>query len=239
MVEPVIIGNATLYLGDCRDILPSLTKMDAVVTDPPYGIGLSNKDRSGHRSPRTFFVAGDENQSLGQLVIDWASDLNLPTVAFASPWKPWAGEWRNLIVWDKGGAVGGGGDIQTCLKRTWELIQVARNRVLNGIRAESVWKHTMTPQDTKEHICSKPIPLMERLIKTFSTGTILDPFMGSGSTGVACARMSRAFIGIEIDPRNFDITCRRIEAAQKQPDLFIEPVVKATQQLPIPFLSEN
>lgn len=210
------IGSATLYLGDCREILPTLPKVDAVITDPPYGIALRNGDVDGHRSARRFNVVGDDDQSVGMSVLDWAESMKLPTIAFSSPWLPWPGRWRNLIAWDKGGAVGGGGDISTCLKRTWELVQVTRNGTMDGPRAESIWRYPITPADTAEHICAKPVALMERLVRVFTTGIVLDPFMGSGSTGVACTNLGRDFIGCEIEPHYFDIACRRIEDAQRQ-----------------------
>jgi len=124
-------------------------------------------------------------------------------------------------VWDKGGAVGGGGDVATCLKRTWELIQVARNGRMNGNRNGSVWRFPIVPQHSKEHIAAKPVELMCELIERFTQpgDTILDPFMGSGTTGVACVKTGRNFIGIEIDKGYFDIAQKRIEEAQMQPAL--------------------
>lgn len=215
-MEKVTIGDAELYLGDCLEILPTLQEVDAVVSDPPYGIALRNGDVDGHRSARSFEVAGDATQEVGMAVLQWAETHGYATVVFASPWKPWPGEWRNLIVWNKGGAVGGGGDIRTCTKRTWELVQVARNGAMAGPRAESVWHVPIVPADTADHICAKPVRLMERLLRTFTTGTIADPCMGSGSTGVAAMRLGRRFIGVEIERRYFDIACERIENEQRQ-----------------------
>lgn len=209
-----------MILADCREVLPSLEGINAVVTDPPYGIGLRNNDRDGHRAARSFNVIGDDSQDAGRHVLDWAEYTAIPTVAFASPFLPWPGEWRNLIVWDKGGAVGGGGDIATCLKRSWELIQVARNNAMNGARDESVWRCAITAADTELHICAKPVPLMRRLIERFTSrgDLILDPFAGSGTTGVACIETGRRFIGIEIDERYFRLSCNRIQNAT--PSLF-------------------
>lgn len=225
MNAPVIIGDATLYLGDCLEILPTLDKgsIDAVVTDPPYGVGLRNGDVDGHRSDRWDSIIGDQNQEAGIAVLTWAEAVCVPTIAFSSPWKPWPGAWRNLIVWDKGDAVGGGGDIATCLKRTWELIHVARNRKMRGARIGSVWRYPITPQAVVVHICAKPVALMSALIDRFTDGAIIDPFMGSGSTGVACVTSGRKFVGIEIEERYFDIACRRIEAAQRQARMEFAP----------------
>jgi site-specific DNA-methyltransferase (adenine-specific)/modification methylase len=214
-----VIGAATLYLGDCREILASL-QADAVVTDPPYGIGLRNGDVDGHRSDRWDSIAGDHDQETGIEVLEWARENCGLVAAFSSPWKPWPGRWRNLIVWDKGGAVGGGGDIATCLKRSWELLQVWNLAPYQGQRLESVWRFPITPADTAEHIAAKPVPLVGRVLSVFGGSVILDPFMGSGTTGIAAHQLGRPFIGIEIDPANFATACERIDAAQRQSSLF-------------------
>ena len=209
-----------LFYGDCLEIMRGIPdgNIDAVVTDPPYGIGLSNHDIDGHRRAESYTVVGDEDGAVGIAVLDWATKLDIITITFASPWRPWPGVWRNLIVWDKGGAVGGGGDIKTCLKRTWELIQVARNGPMKGAREGSVWRFPITPQSLTEHICAKPLSLIIALIDRFVPigATVLDPFMGSGTTGVACIQTGRNFIGIEIDKSYFDIAQRRIADAQTQ-----------------------
>jgi DNA modification methylase len=209
-----------LILGDCLDVLPTLASgnVDAVVTDPPYGISLPNNDRDGHRRATPYGIHGDNSRDVALAVLHWSEEQKLPTIVFASPWKPWPGRWRNLIVWDKGGGVGGGGDIRTTLKRSWELIQIARNRPMAGPRAESVWRFTLCPQATADHIAAKPLPLMVSLLERFTLprDTILDPCMGNGTTGVACVQTGRDFIGIEIDPTYFRIAKSRIAAAQKE-----------------------
>lgn len=219
------MGNATLYQADCRDLLARLDlEAEAVITDPPYGVGLRNGDVDGHRSNHWDSIAGDSDSTLGQSVLEWALSVPTRTVAaFASPWAPWSGKWRNLIAWNKGGAVGGGGDIRTCLKRSWELLQVRNpNPIYEGGRAESVWHFPMVPSDTSLHICAKPEGLMARILTTFVSQheVVCDPFMGSGSTGVACMDLGRRFIGVEIESKYFDIACRRIDQAQKQQRLF-------------------
>lgn len=213
MMEPVVIGPCTLHLADCREVLPMLSGVDAVVTDPPYGIALENHDPGGARAARDFIVIGDGCQNVGNDFLAWADSHRIPTITFASPWKPWGGNWRNLIVWDKGGGVGGGGDTATCLKRSWELIQVARNKPINGERSESIIRHYVGPELSKDHVCAKPVSVLQWLLEKFTNSgdTILDPFMGSGTTGVACIRTGRKFIGIEIDERYFDIAVKRLE----------------------------
>lgn len=215
--EPVRIIHA-----DCMDVLPRLPAgcVDAVVTDPPYGIALSNNDVDGHRREGGYGIAGDEDQAAGLQVLEWAA--RLPVIFFASPWKPWPGKWRNLIVWDKGGAVGGGGDIQRCLKRSWELIQVARNGPMSGDRGESVWRVPIVPADTAEHIAAKPVGLMRRLLRRFTkpNDVILDPFGGSGSTAVAAIAEGQRCILIERDPAYVAIARKRVEAAMCKTGLF-------------------
>jgi len=215
IIREVTIGPCRLIQGDCLEVLPLVGRVDAVVTDPPYGIGLRNGDVDGHRSDRWDTIEGDESQEAGLRALDWAHALELPVVVFASPWKPWPIQTRNMIVWDKGGAVGGGGDIATCLKRSWELIQTCRTGRMNGGRIESVWRFPIRPQDAVDHICAKPVSLMVDLVERFTNADelIVDPFAGSGSTGVACIRSGRQFIGIEKDGDYFEVMCARIRRA--------------------------
>ena len=205
-------GTIQIFHGDCREILP-LVKADVVVTDPPYGIGLRNGDVDGHRSETWGSIAGDDSQAIGFEVLERFRALSVPMVAFASPWKPWPGHWRNLIAWDKGGAVGGGGDISTCLKRSWELIQATGTGDLYGPRQEAVWRHHLVPSDTFDHIAAKPVGLLVRLIRTFApeSSTILDPFMGSGTTLRAAKDLGRRAIGIEIEERYCEIAAKRLQ----------------------------
>ena len=220
--EEVTIGNARLILGDCREVLPSLVGVDAVVADPPYGISLKNHGMTdGRRRASDYAIVGDSDQSAGLQVLAWAEERMLPTVFFASPQRPWPGAWRNWLAWDKGGAVGGGGDTKTCWKRTWELIQITRNGPLKGSRDESVVRYTVTARDSELHSCQKPVRLMAYLLHKLDPKKPVDPFMGSGSTGVACITQGRAFVGIEIDRRHFDTACERISQAHAQTRLSI------------------
>ena len=210
-----------LHHGDCLDIMPTLQgTVDAVITDPPYGIALENHGQFAWATDQV--VTGDHSQELGQIILDWAENNDLCTATFASPRLPWPGNWRSLLVWDKGPAVGGGGDIKTCWKATWELIQIARNNPLNGNRDGSVIKVHIGPNAYHYHPSQKPVRLLEYLIRKLTQpgDTILDPFMGSGTTGVACVRTGRHFIGIEKEREYFDVAERRI--AQAQPPLFVD-----------------
>jgi DNA modification methylase len=229
MSEPVQIGDATLYLGDCREILPTLGPVDAVVTDPPYGISHSALSGQGRTRKRT----GKSNTWHPSAT--W--DRRLPLDAFRSLAQSGQavlvfGHWRMReevavamglplraeIVWAK--------DCHTSpphpLASRDERIWVFSHEAISPATFEtSVWDEPIIPTwKRRDHLTEKPLSLMVRLIKWVGSETILDPFMGSGTTGVACAQLGRRFIGIEIEPRYFDIACRRIEDAQRQGRLF-------------------
>lgn len=217
------IGSATLYLGDCREILPTLGKVDAVVTDPPYGKALRNNNSNGadKRTKRDYAIRGDADMSLGIEVLQHLA--NIPIVAaFASPAKPWPGRWNSYLVWDKGGAVGGGGHVRRCWKQTWELIQVRADLDLQGGRDVAVLQHKVAPWQSPDHPAQEPVGLLAYIIEKVSTPgqRVLDPFMGSGSAGVACMRLGREFVGIELDEVHFNTACRRLEEIERQGTLF-------------------
>jgi hypothetical protein len=121
----------------------------------------------------------------------------LAVCAFAHHRRPWSGNWRQWLVWDKGPAVGGGGDIATCWKFTWELIQVGGFGRLNGPRDSAALRYWISQADMPDHPTQKPIALMKYLIEKLTQpgDTVLDPFMGSGTTGVACVQTGRRFLG--------------------------------------------
>lgn len=206
MTQPVIIGNATLYLGDCRDILPTLGKVDAVVTDPPYGIGITKSNRLAvsrgmggkswdNETPETNFLA--DMVSMATQAIIWGGNY------FALP------ETRCVLVWDKQNDERDFADLEMAWTNIDAVARIFR----------------MRPQGMdggKVHPTQKPIRLMKWCIdKLNNPQTILDPFGGSGSTAVAATLMGRKTIYIERDPDYFDIACKRIEDAQRQGDMFI------------------
>ena len=199
------IGDATLYLGDCMDILPTLPKVDAVITDPPYGLG--KRMQGGTWGAKTEFkemVIWDnsppEIKNLIQLI-------NVAEICVF-----WGGNYYGLppsrcwLVWDKQNAVPTMADCEiawTSLDANTKRFSHPVGRILNG------------------HPSEKPLQLMKWTIETVkANGVILDPFMGSGTTGVAAIQMGRKFIGIEREPKYFDIACKRIEQAVAQPRLF-------------------
>lgn len=204
-------AGITIYYGDCREILPQLS-IAGVVSDPPYGIALENHAAGRERRLSTYFINGDDSALIGAWLTDWAAINGLPIVLFASPWKPWPGEWRNLLVWDKGPAVGGGGDTRTCFKRTWELIQTARNGELHLPRGESVLRYWVTPEESIIHVARKPESLMRYLLSALHAPDeiICDPCCGSGSTIEAAKNLGRRAIGIEIEEKYCEIAAKRL-----------------------------
>ncbi|WP_374759232.1 DNA-methyltransferase [Brevundimonas diminuta] len=207
------IGDCTLYLGDCRDVLPTLGKVDAVVTDPPYGLG--KKMQGGT------WGAKDHNSGFLRWDLEAPHDIVSCIVAMELPSIVWGGNYFNVpasrcwLSWDKTNAVPTMADFElawTNLDRPSKRLAIPVGRVEYG------------------HPTQKPLSLMEWCLGFIpSAQTILDPFMGSGTTGVACVNLGRSFIGIEREPGYFDIACRRIEEAYKQPRLFTEPEPKPVQ----------
>jgi hypothetical protein len=215
----VEIGNATLYLGDCLEILPTLPKVDAVITDPPYG--YSHTSQRGASWTGTT-IANDHDCSVRDAVHSLAGD---------APWA-FCGTWRvaspagvrGCIAWDKGDA--GSGDLSFPWKPSWELIFVG-GKGWRGHRGSGILRGSqMITWESKgrTHPHEKPVWVFERLLEKLPGDLVpCDPFMGSGTSGVAAATMGRKFIGIEIEPKYFDIACERIENAQRQQSMFTEP----------------
>jgi site-specific DNA-methyltransferase (adenine-specific) len=210
------IGAATLYLCDCRDVLPTLGKVDAVVTDPPYGIGKDGQARTTgrHGGRKAYeFKGWDAERPPAEIfaaILDLSSDVIIWGGNYFADILPPTGKW---LVWDKGQRIN-----QSDGELAWTSWGGAlRIKTLNRV-------DLMT--DGAEHPTQKPVRLMRWCISHLpdTACAILDPFMGSGTTGVAAVQMGRKFIGIERDPGYFDIACRRIEEAQRQADMFIPQV---------------
>ncbi len=208
--EKVVIGDATLYLGDCMDILPTLDKVDAVITDPPYGIGQdggaqrtrgskrTNGEKLGWDSQRPQKAIFDLMEKAGDVRIYWGGNYFADYLPASMGW----------LYWEKrmGGDFADG-----------ELAWTSQNKAL---RQFSHFKKNKGD----EHPTQKPVELMRWCIEICKNNpqSILDPFMGSGTTGVAALQMGRKFIGIEREQKYFEIACKRIEQASKQVDMFIE-----------------
>ena len=224
-----IAEGVTLHLGDCRDVIFGLGYVHAVVTDPPYGINHSSSHGASWEGTR---IAGDNDTSLRDDVL---SDFE--NVAAFGTWKtPPIADCKGCLVFDKGPAFGMG-DLSFPWKGSWELIYV-RGSIWRGKRDEGVlrghvqvsWETKLGDREARSHPHQKPVSLCQELIRKLPIdATVLDPFMGSGTTGVASVKLGRKFIGIEIEPKYFDIACRRISEALKQPDMFIETSKPAIQ----------
>ena len=197
-----IIGNATLYCGDCMDVLPTLGKVDAVVTDPPYGIGISkNPVRQKHEKMEWDSTCASEE------LVDDILGMGLPTII-------WGGNYfklppsRRFLVWDK-------------LQPENFSLAMCEMAWCSFDGNAKIFKKSVTSYD-KAHPTQKPVELMGWCIKYLPStpSTILDPFMGSGTTGVAALKLGRHFIGIEKEPKYFDIACKRVEQAVYEMSLF-------------------
>jgi DNA modification methylase len=195
--------------GDCREIVPSLGRVDLVLTDPPYGIAMKS---NGQIFKAADAIDGDLDVELAEWTVRTFADV--PLAMFYSPFRP-VGEWRSVLVWAKGGHVGGGGDMETCWKRSHECIGVARNKPLNGPRDESVLRFNAVSPPPSGHFCEKPLPLMAYLVSKLTAvgDTILDPFAGSCTTGRAAKDLHRKAILIEREERYCEIGAKRMAQA--------------------------
>lgn len=242
----VEIGNATLYLGDCRQILPGIGKVDHIITDPPYserthtGHDAATKSRDGAHRDELGYVAlsAKDAEELAALFcracdgwVAWMTDHTLAPVIEASLRAAGRYVFAPLPFFHPGRSVRLTGD-GPCSWTDWILVarttaQLRWGTLPGGYVAGEGW-------NDKHRMGGKPTALMLRLVNDYSRHqeTVCDPFMGSGTTGVACAKLGRRFIGIEIEPRYFDIACRRIEEAQRQADLFIPQPDRAKPEQP-------
>lgn len=245
------IGNCTLYLGDCLEVMPMLGMVDHVICDPPYEDITHKAKMNGRRAIRT-----DGRKEIKSLDFESIDKIREPFVKkmaelclgwsliFCSP--EGVGRWADVInesaakykracVWikpDSTPQLNGQGPAMGAenFVASWHG---SGHSKWNAGGKRGVYTHnTNNPDREGTHPTEKPLRLMRELLKDFTnTGeTVLDPFMGSGTTGVACAKMRRKFIGIEIEERYFNIACKRIEEAYKQPDLFIENSEKTKQE---------
>ena len=225
--ERVEIGDAVLYRGDCLEILPALPKVDAVITDPPYDERTHSRARSlkdGGSDIGIDFAPLADFRHLGAMFAassGWV--LAFCALEQFGSYQKAAGpdRWMRAAVWDRpDGTPQISGDRPG---QGAEGIAVMHSRetkpAWNGGGQRGLWRFPRNKLDTG-HPTTKPLPLMVTLVSLFATGSVCDPFMGSGTTGVACAQLGRKFIGIEIEPRYFDIACKRIEQAYAQGRLF-------------------
>ena len=211
-----VIGDCRLLLGDCLEIMPLLGPVDAVVTDPPYGLGKRMRGRWVAKDEFSRFLKWD--LAANQAWIEAILALSKPTII-------WGGNYfamppaRCWLIWSKVNAVPTMADAElawTNLDKPAKRFDAPVGRVEFG------------------HPTTKPLPLIQWCLGFLPNArTIIDPFMGSGTTGVACAKLGRKFVGIEIDEVYFDISCKRIRGAYAQPDMFVSPPERKPEQAPL------
>lgn len=259
-LHKVKIGDCTLYLADCRDVLPLLPAVDFIFTDPPYGHNNNNGDLINRWEAAKGFSGGkaEARPIANDGPVETAALITWLFAQMPKLLKPgscaccccggggpdpqfarWSLEldkhldFKQMVVWDKG-PMGMGWHY----RRSYEVVLVAQrkgaacqwfdetNTIENIIRPGYLGIRKIIPQAT-DHPTPKPNELARHFIRlhTQAGGVVLDPFMGGGSTAVAAVHEGRKFIGVEIDEQWFDLSCRRIEQAYEQPDLFVAPPV--------------
>lgn len=202
-------SGIVIYHSDCREILPIVDGYDSLVlTDPPYGVNLSDMHFGRAADKRKVQIVNDESQYVGQAVLDMLA--RWPTIAFAAPGKPWDGDWKQWLIWDKGPMSGGGGNTEEEWKRTFEVIQTRGLGILRGPRDQAVLSFWTAPQDERLHPAQKPVPLLRHLISKVAFSTVIDPFMGSGTTLRAAKDLGRRAVGIEVEERYCEIAANRL-----------------------------
>ncbi len=247
MIEKVQIGDATLYCGDCLAIMPTLQRVDAVVTDPPYSSGGyqesgksagsigSNAIEKWEGRPT---IAADNLSTRGymRLIKDVCRATKSREIYVFCDWRMWTSTCdaledgffrpRSMIVWNKGTpgmGVGWRGQHELIcygLRGPAKIGTAGKGNVLSIGRSGN-----------PDHPTQKPVLVLEELLSGSDGNVILDPFMGSGTTGVACSNLGRKFIGIEIERKYFDIACERIERALAQRQLIPFEAPAAAEQI--------
>jgi site-specific DNA-methyltransferase (adenine-specific) len=232
-IEKVTIGPHVLYCGDCREVLPTLGKVDAVVTDPPFGIGSTSQ--SGLRKKRTAKTKYEGFDDTPEYI----EGVVVPTVKAAISQCRNAAVtpgFKNLWMYPKPAHVGGfqyaGSTVMSCWGPClWQpILYYGKDPYQGRLRPDSFLGCNDVDRTT-DHPCPKPLASWTRLIDRASldSDTVLDMFMGSGTGGVSCAKLNRKFIGIELDPGYFEIAVKRITEAVNQNALFtgeIKPVAE-------------
>ena len=223
--KEVVIGDCRLILGDCMEVMPTLGKVDAVVTDPPYGINIAARGTIGTSriaQIKDYGKSDWDKAPPSQETIDFMRSISMNQIIFGGNYfeLPPTSCW---LVWDKGNGENGFADCELA----WTNLKKAVRRIN--------WRwHGMIRKGHEErfHPTQKPLGVMEWcLTHVPDAKTILDPFMGGGTTGVACVKTGRSFIGIEQHEPYFDIACERIRKAYAQPDMFVStPKAKETQE---------
>jgi site-specific DNA-methyltransferase (adenine-specific) len=241
--------NVTLYCGDCREVLPTIGTVDAVITDPPYEAVMQNKWGVLSKSSPSSHV---RHEAIGFEAIDLMRDDVAQAVAaccrgwgvffcMAEGVRAWrdsieatGARYKRAMVWVKPDAMpqfnGQGPSVgHEMLVSAWYGQGHSR---WNGGGRPGTFTFNKNTQGGGEHPTQKPLPLISELVRLFSFegDLVCDPFLGSGTTGVAAVKQGRKFVGIEVDQKHFDTSCRRIADALARPDLFISAPQKQVQE---------
>lgn len=222
--KEVIIGDCRLILGDCLDVLPTLGKVDAVVTDPPYGIGESaakNNTRGKVAAPTDYGSDNWDQKPADPCVIAWMRGNSKWQIIYGGNYfeLPPSPCW---LVWDKQNT----GDFADC-ELAWTNLPKAVRRI------QWMWNGMLRKgKEERFHLTQKPLGVMEWTLDQLPKGVtaVLDPYMGSGTTGVACVKRKLSFIGIEREDHHFATACERIRKAYAQPDMFVSTEKKSEPQ---------
>lgn len=223
--KPTIIGDCALYQGDCLEIMPTFGKVEAVVTDPPYGLGGAATEKNAYSS---YSDGEKETEVLVKAMLKTAKAERV----VMTPGQ------KLMFRYPEPSAVGafyypaGTGSCSWGFVGWQPIFYYGKDPSLADGKGRATNSFMSTEQaEPNGHPCPKPIRAWQKVVKraTRSGETVLDPFMGSGTTGVACVKLGRRFIGIELEPKYFDIACKRIEQAYAQPDFFVEQPEKAKQ----------
>jgi DNA modification methylase len=217
-----VIGQCELYLGDCMEVMPTLEGVGAVITDPPYGINMDKGTRGGgldgfgkgaKRTPRSYNGVWDKERSSAK-VFDAILSISEKSIIWGgnyfSDLLPVSTKW---LWWDK---------LQTM--PSYSDGELAWTNLPGTSTKKFVYNGSGLVAKEKErfHPTQKPVELMRWCLTHLPDArVVLDPFMGSGTTGIACVKADRRFIGIEREESYFSIACERIRNAYRQPDLFV------------------
>jgi DNA modification methylase len=215
--KEVLAEGVEVFCGDMLQILPTLPMFDAIVTDPPYGIGEStekNMSRGTLAAPKDYGSYDWDKSPASPEQIQLIRARSRSQIIFGGNYFE-LGPTSCWLVWDK---QNGDNDFADC-ELAWTNLPKAVRRIYwrwNGMIRKG--------QEERFHPTQKPEGVMAwTLTHVPDARTICDPFCGSGTTGVAAVKAGRQFVGIERDERYFDVTCRRLEAALREPDMFIAP----------------
>jgi DNA modification methylase len=224
--------DVQVWLGDCREVLPLVGRIDVVVTDPPYGIAWKRGVNKARNSKAHDGILNDGDTTTRDDALAILGDI--PSAVFGSFYAPFPEDVKQVLVWHKPADSGLVGSV-TGFRRDAEPIFLTGRWPVRTVVASSVLKtdggQAAVVTETG-HPHTKPLGLMRQLVKLTPGAIVCDPFMGSGSTGVAAVQLNRGFVGVELDPRYFATACRRISDELSRPRLPLDtPAPKPVQEV--------